>query len=168
MTKEAIILKNKITLVDDYSMIYASILVPKRNIQKLIGLTNCEIISKNITLLPNNHHAGTTYIVDIYARFDKIKDYLNKISITDCDNKDIYLSMLNENKYLSYSDTHLKSEKVKLYAFGDLYIPNNYNYNAIYYNAKGHKISVCHDDWNEHGNKRYINFKGQWFSNKKY
>jgi hypothetical protein len=165
-TKTAIIISNKITLVSDYSQIKCSFTVPAKNIQKMIEVTSCTVVSKKEIKLPHNHYAGTTYVVTIFVSFGKIKSFLKSDSIIGCENTSSYLELLND-KFHSYNDTHLLCEKVPLYAFGQLYITKFTSSNTHYFAKDGRKISISHSAWNNWGEKRYINFKGTWYSNKK-
>ena len=69
--------------------------------------------------------------------------------------------------YLSYHEQNLLTDKVALYAFGKCYTyTDGKKYNVVYRNKLGHKISLIKSEQNNFGQKRYINFKGQWYSNK--
>jgi len=164
---EAILLNNKIKLVNDFTFIDCEILVPSLNIQNLKQLTSCKIISKEAKKVDFNHNAGNLFTVKIRVRFDKIKQYLKHESCHDAINKSEYLNLLDKSFfYLSYHEQNLLTDKVALYAFGDCRKFPQSNFNTIYKNKAGHKISLVQTEQNNFGQKRYINFKGQWYSNK--
>jgi hypothetical protein len=166
---EAIILNNRIQLVSSESnYIEISLLVPARNLQKFKELTNCSILSKIETKVNHNHYAGVLFTVKIRVEFLAIKKYLQRESIYDCENKNEYTNLLNQPSifYLTYFECNLLADKVALYAFGDCRKFTQSNNNTIYRNKAGHKISLVNSIQNDFGQKRYINFKGQWYSNK--
>ena len=165
---ETILLNNKIKLVNDFTFIDCEILVPSLNIQNLKQLTSCKIISKEAKKVDFNHNAGNLFTVKIRVRFDKIKQYLKHESCHDAINKSEYLNLLDKSFfYLSYHEQNLLTDKVALYAFGKCYTyTDGKKYNVVYRNKLGHKISLIKSEQNNFGQKRYINFKGQWYSNK--
>jgi hypothetical protein len=168
---EAIIVNNRINLVNDYAQIKITLKVPALNLQKMKMLLNCSIISKQEIELPHNHNAGKIYSVVIRVKFATLKQYMMRDNCHGCENKAEYLNLLNISSlsYASYHESNLLCEKVPLYAFGNCYqFKNGKEFNSVYTNKNGHKISLVHTEQNKLGKARYINFKGQWYSNKKY
>ena len=164
---KAIILKNRIQLISYPSkQIEITLRVPALNIQKMIDATGSTIKSKNEITVDFNHYAGKLYNVTILVRFDKIEKYLQTESVYTCVNKDEYLNLLNTSYFhLTYNECNLLADKVALYAFGDCRQFLKANNNTVYKNKAGHKISLAHSEKNNFGQKKYINFKGQWYSN---
>lgn len=168
---EAIIVNNRINLVNDYAQIKVTLRVPALNLQKMKTLLNCSIISKQEIELTYNHNAGRIYSVVIRVKFAALKQYMQRDSCHECENKTEYLNLLNISSlfYASYHESNLLGEKTALYAFGKCYqFKNGKEFNSVYTNKNGHKISLVHIEQNELGKKRYINFKGQWYSNRKF
>lgn len=165
---EAIILNNRIHLISyESKQIEISLLVPALNLEKMKQLTNCYIVSKVEKKVDFNHYAGKLYFVTIRVKFSDIKKYLQRENIYTVENKSEYLSLLNSSAfYTTYHECNLLSDKVALYAFGDCRNLTYPNFNTIYKNKAGHKISLAHSIQNNFGQKRYIKFKGQWYSNK--
>lgn len=146
-----------------------TILVPARNISAMIKLTDAFVVKKQMKNVSFNHHAGNLFDVTIRVNFSKIEKFLKTSWVGHCENKDVFLSLWYNDREMSWSNSNLPSNNVALYAFGECYKYENYNMsNALYFNKSGKKISVQHRDYNENGAKRYINFKGEWFTNKKF
>jgi hypothetical protein len=167
---EAIIINNRIKLVNDFSLINVTLRVPALNIQKMKSLLNCAIISKKEIELSHHHNAGKIYSVVIRVKFANLKKYMQHESCHECENKAAYLNLLGLPSlfYTSYHEQNLLSENVALYAFGDCRKFSSKNFNTIYTNVNGHKISLVQTEQNNFGKKRYLNFKGQWYSNKNF
>jgi len=165
---EAIILNNRIQLISyESKQIEISLLVPALNLEKMKQSTNCSILSKVEKKVDFNHHAGKLYFVTIRVKFSDIKKYLQRENIYTVENKNEYLSLLNISAfYTTYHECNLLADKVALYAFGDCRKFPQSNFNTIYKNKAGHKISLVQTEQNNFGQKRYINFKGQWYSNR--
>lgn len=168
---EAIIINNRIKLVHDFSQITVTLRVPALNIEKMKGLLNCGIISKKETDLSHNHNAGKIYLISVRLKFADLKKYMQRESCHECENQTEYLNLLGLISlfYSTYHEQNLLSETVALYAFGDCRkFGNGKNFNTVYTNVNGHKISLVQTEQNNFGKKRYINFKGQWYSNKNF
>ena len=165
---EAIIINNRIQLISYPSkQIEISLTVPALNLQKMQQLTNCYIVSKVEKKVDFNHYAGKLFFVTIRVKFEAIKQYLQRENIYTVENKSEYLNLLNSSAfYTTYHECNLLADKVALYAFGDCRKFPQSNFNTIYKNKAGHKISLVQTEQNNFGQKRYINFKGQWYSNK--
>lgn len=163
---KAIILNNRIQLISyESKKIKISLIVPALNLQKMKELTGCTICGKKEIEVNFNHYAGKLFNVTLLVRFDKIENYLQRNNISECENKSEYLNLLNTPQfYLGYFETNLLTDKVALYAFGDCRQFSKPNFNTIYKNKAGHKISLCHSIQNNFGQKRYVKFKGQWYS----
>lgn len=163
----AIIINNKVTLVDDFSLLKMSIIVPKRNLQRMIELTKCKILSKEPTHVAYNNYAGDLFKVTISVLYKNISQYMNIGDLRKAENAKAYFDLLNFQQFY-YNLCSLKSDSVNLYAFGDCsripYVDNS----TIYYSINRTKHSFINRDLNEFGNKRYINFKGKVYSNRNF
>jgi len=164
---QAIIINNKVTLVDDFSTIKMSLIVPKRNMQRMKELTKCCILSKEPTKVAYNNYAGDLFKVNISVGFKDINPYLNYGNAYEAINNDNYLDLLNKPIFSLYaSQVNLKTDKVNLYAFSNCSRIPYINSSTIYYRIDGKKHSFINRDLNEFGNKRYISFKGHIYSNR--
>lgn len=163
----AIIINNKVTLVDDFSLLKMSIIVPKRNLQRMKELTKCQILSKEPTTVNYNNYAGDLFRVTILVAYKDINQYMNYSNLFNVDNAKEYFDLLySKDGY--YFHCNLKSDNVNLYAFGDCSRIPYVNNSTIYYSLTGDKHSFINRDLNEFGNKRYILFKGKYYSNRKF
>jgi len=172
---DAVIFNNKIQLIShENSLVTITIRVPALNLQNLRQKTDCSILSKKEVTLTHKHLAGVVYDVCIVVRFSKIKKFLKHSSVYSCGNLTEYATLLGYSKERSlytalWHECNLLSDSVALYAFGDCRVLTNLiRCNQVYVNAKGQRISLSHNLLNNFGCKRYINFKGTWYSNKKY
>jgi hypothetical protein len=161
---KTIIINNEIKLVRDNELIEMSLLVPAKNLQAMKEQTQCRIMSKISAVVNFNHNAGQLYRVRIKVRFNCIAPYLKHTNYDVAVNAKIYSSLF----YTSQNYVTIPCDSVKLYAFGDCScIAIFRSQNVIYYN-KINKISLIANELNGFGEKRYIKFKKQWYSNKKY
>lgn len=168
MKKEAIILANKVVLVSDNEYVEMSIVVPARNISKMIEQTGAFVLKKEVVKVSHNHYAGTLYKTTIRVVFGKISKYMIRSWVGYCDNCADYHSLLND-KDPGHFEVNLPSEKMALYAFGDCSKYENYNMaNVLYYDKAGRRISLQHSAQNDYGKRRIINFKGHYYSNRQF
>jgi len=169
-------IEQKIRIVQDSDIIKISIVVPALNIEKMKQLLGCRILGKEPFPLRFNHTAGKTFKVQIYVQASKILPYLRTEHYADATNAAAYRDLLNKPaSSLYYSEYMVKCEKVDLYAFGQCsgycaeYArrrkPNTLAMNVLYYGKDGTKISLHRTG--DIGN-RYINFRGQWLTNKSF
>lgn len=167
---KAIILNNEVKFVQENSCITITIQVPAANIEKMRHELNCTIISKKEKILHNRNYAGKVYEGTIRVMFHKIENLLRRKHFSDCTNAKDYQNLLyNKPQNWLHTEYMLLCDSVELYAFGRLNIsPNGKGSNSVYTNKLGHRISLVHSELNNFGKKRYINFKGQWYSNKMY
>lgn len=161
---KTIIINKEIKFVRDNELIEMSLLVPAQNLQAMKKLTKCRIVSKISAVVNFKHNAGQLYKVKIKVRYNCIAPYLKHTNYDVAINAEIYSSLF----YTSQNYVTIPCDSVKLYAFGDCSIDSIYrSVNAIYYN-QNNKISLIANDLNDYGEKRYIKFKNQWYSNRKY
>ena len=170
--KTAIIVNKKVMLADRYNWLTMEIAVPAIHLQEMKEKLNCKILNKREISVNFNHHAGKVYAVTINVNFEKILPYMQRSSVYEAENKDIYLSLLLK-PYLCYGweETNLPSDNVKLYAFSDREafeskLTKMRQSNVLYYSVSGEKISLVKSEQNRYGEKRYINFKGKLYSNR--
>lgn len=160
------IINNQIKLVDAFSQVVLTLNIPARNLSKMIEVTGAKIIAKHVVELTNRHYAGIVYATKLRVNYSKIEPFLNTSSIYECENKSLYLSMLADQNNIHL--VNLKSEKVSLYAFGECHVYTKENFNVVYFDKSGRKLSLVRNDTNGVGKKRYIKFKGTWFSNRSF
>jgi hypothetical protein len=163
---EAIIINNKVTLVDDFTNVKMTIIVPKRNLQNMRELTSCKIIAKEPTSVGYNNYAGDIFNVTILVRFANIRQYLNLSGLTNVENVQQYIDLLYSDTF--WGHVNLLRDKINLYAFGNCHIMSSPDNNTIYYNLEGRKHSFVKRDLNDFGKKRYIYFKGHFWSNRQF
>lgn len=160
---KTIIINNKIRLVRDNELIELSLLVPARNLQAMREQTNCRIMSKLSAVVNFKHNAGQLYRTKIKVRYNDIAPYLKVCNYDVAVNAKIYEMLFYSPNYVS-----IPCDSTGLYAFGDCScIAIFRSINVIYYN-KINKISLIANELNDFGEKRYIKFKGYWYSNRKY
>jgi hypothetical protein len=160
---KTIIINNEIKLVRDNELIEMSLLVPAKNLQAMKEQTQCRIMSKISAVVNFNHNAGQLYKVRIKVRFNCIAPYLKHTNYDVAVNAKIYEMLFYSPNYVS-----IPCDSTGLYAFGDCScIAIFRSINVIYYN-QNNKISLIANELNGFGEKRYIKFKKQWYSNKKY
>ena len=164
---QAIIINNRVTLVDDFSQIKISIIVPARNIQRMKELTNCKIISKEPTTVSYNNYAGKLFRVTISVAYKNISQYMNIGDLRKAENAKAYLDLLNFQQFY-YNLCSLKSDSVNLYAFGNCYYDGQPSLSTIYYAVDGSKKSIINRDLNDFGRKRIIRLKGKYYSNRNF
>jgi len=163
---KAIVLNNRLKLISrDNDWITITIQIPLRNLQNLQEKTGCKILKKQPKILDFNHHAGIVANVTIWVAFNKIEPYLKRKQITkETEGINEYLFLLDKSGFdLFYHEQNLLSDDVALYAFGNCWkYESKISNNTLYYNKYGKKISLAYN-----GGK-YINFKGEYWTNKKY
>lgn len=170
---KTIIIDKKVYMIDDFDFVKMSLIVPALNLEKMRLATKCRIISKEDVEETFHHNAGKLYKVTIDVRLTNIVAYLKDGDVFSCENKDAFLSMFYDQSFWSlhrWSSRVFPCNKVALYAFGDCnnFRPKENNMNVIYYDINGKKISLLTCEDNEYGKKRYINFKGHAYSNRKF
>lgn len=172
---EAIIIDNKIQLIEDSTHFEINVICPRKNIQKMLDITKGKLLSKTKIELSFHHRAGETYEVKIIAKYRNVKQYLKPFSIYVADNKTQYLELISVNSLankqsFAYSLTNCCSNQITgLYAFGDCSNYEQPNYNTLYYYADGSKsISLANNQRTNFGKKRYIKNNGKWASNRKF
>ena len=156
--RQAAIFNNKIQLIDDFTYINISLIVPFGNLQKMKDLTGCAILSTKNHFLSFNHYAGNVAKVNIRVKFSKIAHFLEK-SYIDGNNENYhqYIDLIGRHwSDLYYSDCNLISNKIKLYAFGEPITRPKKSCDNIYIDRTGKKRSF-------HKIDKYVKFKGQYF-----
>jgi hypothetical protein len=158
---KAVILNNKIQIVNNYTFVKITIQIPFGNIQKMKVVTNATIYNVKEVKLNFNHNAGKIAIVEIGCQFCKIEKYLTQTSdIFGCENLEEYKKLIGGNNVgMSYNESNLTCDKLSLYIFGDPIIRNKtIATNGIYRNINGKKISL------QGKLDNYVNFKGEYYS----
>lgn len=154
---KAIIENNKVRLVNNFSTVECSFIIPYFNIQKMKELTKCRIKEVKETKVFYNHNAGKLAYVTIEVRFENIEKYLNRSQVYNCLNYREYRDMVIGT--FGYFDANIPScQSVKLYAFGEIRgYSTKTNNNTHYVNKQGKKISLAGK------NEPYVKFRGEWF-----
>jgi len=154
-TLQAVAIDNQIKLLNDYDYVELTILVPRGNIQRMIELTKCIVLSKKSAKVDFNHHAGQLFKTTISVRWGNIcKYFTHTISPGLCDNGNIY----NQLRINSNWDKITNTSKLPLYSFGQPILRHKEGCsNGVYQNITNQRISL-----NNTFNK-YVKFKNQWF-----
>lgn len=158
---KAVILNNKIQIVNNYTFVKITIQIPFGNIQKMKVVTNATIYNVKEVKLNFNHNAGKIAIVEIGCQFCKIEKYLTQTSdIFGCENLEEYKKLIGgDNGSMYYNESNLTCDKLPLYAFGEPIIRNRtIAMNGIYRNINGKKINL------QGKFEKYVNFKGEYYS----
>lgn len=174
---KTIFLNNKIQLIENFTNIQVVVICPKRNIQNMLKATKGKLISKKETRLNFNNHAGQVFEVTILARFENVEKYLKKQDLYNYNNAEnyaAYMDLISVNSFgfggfAMVTKLCYENVIVGLYAFGDCSrLSGNGNTYTRYYNANGHSILRCDNDFTNGGVKRYIKTGKGWLSNKNY
>ena len=171
-------IENKILAVRQNDYLTMTLVVPSLNIENMKQITNCTIISKTPTSLNCHHNAGTLFSVKIRVQFKNIEKYLLTENIFGAghasqraENIEQYLNILGK-KWGStyYAEGNIISSRVGLYAFGNCEkrwsgFRGGNSVSVHYFGRNGAKISL-----NKKASEinRYVNFKGQWMSNRSF
>lgn len=158
---QAVAIDNQVKLLTKSSNVKLTLLVPRGNIEHMKQLTGCKIISKELTSVNFNHHAGELYKVTISVMWGKVSGYYKQtISANTCTNASEYANMLGiDNWHLNWCYYQITdTTKAPLYAFGNpiIRVKKGRN-NGIYQNLKGEKISLIGKF------DKYVKFKGTWY-----
>lgn len=172
---EAIFIKNKIQLIENFTSIEVKVICPRKNIQTMLDTTKGHFISKKEIILPYNHNAGQVFEVIIRAKFENLKRYLKKDNFYNfkAENEREYKDLIKINEAKSggyfYQTTQIYAAEIRgLYSFGDCSTWNNSRLTTFYWYANGRRIELNNTERTNYGNKRYVQNAGKWLSNKKY
>jgi hypothetical protein len=164
---EAIIIDNKIYLVTKFDVLDIRIDVPKKNIQNMLDATKAILISKELTTLSYNHHAGTIYRCRIKVVFDNIRKYLTTGNAFSASNFSSY-SELFHCKYGTHEKVNLLRDDTGLYTFGNCSGLPPQTPTTYYYYASGRQIMLNDNERTNFGTKRYLKNNNRWVSNRGY
>ena len=166
---KAIIINKKIQLVQENELIELSLLVPARNLQAMRDQTGCRIISKIPCDATFRHNAGKLYLTKIKVRYSKVAPFLKECNYKVAENADVFASLF----YSSQNYIYIPCDSIGLYTFGDCSsfessFKSSHQMNVLYYSSENNRISLYGNILNDFGDKRYIKFKGYWYSNRKF